>query len=375
MLGSIIVFLLVLSLLVVVHEFGHYVVARLCGIWVEEFGFGIPPRIYGKKIGKTIYSINLFPFGGFVKLHGEMGDEEIAKPQESFIGKPKKTRIAVIFAGVFMNFLLAVVAFAIVYSFTGIPKTTDRVIVTDVAAGSPALEAGVLVGDRIVSVDALAPKTPDEFIKVVETKKGEMIKLTLERSQDGENVVRDFKVTPRVNPPAGQGSLGVTISNTEIYFPPIWQRPFVGAYWGIKESYYWGKTVVEALATTLTQLLHGKAPTDLSGPIGIFAVTTQAANFGLLVLINFIGILSVNLAVFNILPIPALDGGRLLFIAIETFFGRKVLPKVETAIHSIGLIVLILMILAITVKDIVGLVKAGSISKFLDNLTSQSQTK
>jgi len=127
MLSSILIFFVVLSILVIVHEFGHYYLAKKNGIWVEEFGFGLPPRIYGKKIGETVYSINLFPFGGFVRLHGEQEEEGITNPKRAFLNKSKKVRVAVVIAGVVMNFLLAVAAFAVIYSYSGVPRDTGQI--------------------------------------------------------------------------------------------------------------------------------------------------------------------------------------------------------------------------------------------------------
>src|SRR3972149_8192322 len=146
MISSILVFLLVLSILVLVHELGHFIVARKNGVWVEEFGFGLPPRLFGKKIGETLYSVNLFPFGGFVRLHGENSEEDVIYPKRSFSNKNKRTRIAIIAAGVCMNFLLAVVAFGITYSFNGIPKITKDVKIVDIATSSPAQIGGLVVG-------------------------------------------------------------------------------------------------------------------------------------------------------------------------------------------------------------------------------------
>src|SRR3990167_2082033 len=138
MLGSILIFLVVLSILVLVHEFGHYWTAKKNGVWVEEFGFGLPPRVWGKKIGETIYSINLFPFGGFVRLHGESEEEGITNVKRAFLYRNKKTRALIVIAGVVMNFLLAIAAFAVVYSFSGIPRDTGKLKIVDVSAGSPA---------------------------------------------------------------------------------------------------------------------------------------------------------------------------------------------------------------------------------------------
>lgn len=373
MIWSILVFFFVLSLLVIVHEFGHFWVAKKNGIWVEEFGFGLPPRVFGKKIGDTIYSINALPFGGFVRLHGEMtedptpqelrGASGVFKKDRAFITKPLWVKTAVITAGVIMNFLLAIVAFAIAYSFIGIQKETNEVKVLNISTNSPAQLAQILVGDIVKKVDGQEVKSVSEFVAKIEDKKGKKVKLEL---QD-----RTVTVTPRLTPPAGEGALGVTITSTETYFAPVWQRPFLGAYYGTKEALFWGKTVFGGFVNIFTELFHGRSPKDVSGPVGVFAVTSEVAKTGILPLINLIGIISVNLAVLNIIPFPALDGGRLLFIIIEAILGKKVAPKVEGIIHSVGMAILLLLILAITVKDIRGLISAGSISGFLQNMTSK----
>jgi regulator of sigma E protease len=173
---------------------------------------------------------------------------------------------------------------------------------------------------------------------------------------------------PRENPPEGQGPLGFVISSTETFFPPIWQRPFYGIYYGFKEAFIWGTIVIGALVQIISQLLGGEIPKGVAGPVGIFALTSQAASFGMLALVNFVGILSVNLAILNIVPFPALDGGRLLFVGIESLFGRKVIPKAEAIIHAVGMAILLLLLLAITYHDIRRLVTAGSISGFLDSV-------
>jgi regulator of sigma E protease len=361
MIGSILIFLLVLSILVLVHEFGHMIVARKNGVWVEEFGLGIPPRIYGKKIGDTIYSINLFPFGGFCRMHGETSEEGISKPKKAFLNKGKLARVSIVIAGVIMNFLLGIVAFAVVYSFSGIPRESTNVKLVDIAAGSPAQVAGLLVGDVIKSMDGTAITSVNQFVDLVEKDKGKKIILITDQG-------KKLSLTPRANPPAGEGPLGVTLSTTEIYYPPVWQRPFYGVYYGTKDAIFWGKTVITGFATLIGQLFMGKVPNDVSGPVGIFAVTTEATKFGLLSLINFVGILSINLAILNIIPFPALDGGRLLFIGIEAVTGRKVLPKVEATIHMVGMAILMLLILAVTARDVERLIKAGSLTGFIQSV-------
>lgn len=367
MLVSILVFLLVLSILVIVHELGHFIMAKRAGVLVEEFGIGLPfiPKIFGIKIGETVYSIYPLLFGGFVKLHGEQEEEGITDPKRAFLNKNKRTRISVIVAGVVMNFLLAIVAFAIVYSFSGIPKDTHKLKIVDVSSGSPAQVAGVIVGDIVTKVGKDDVDSVDSFVSKVSDQKGKTTNFEILRS--GSTIKLQMK--PRENPPAGEGALGVTITTTEIYFAPVWQRPFYGIYYGFKEAVFWGKTIAFGMWTLVTQLFSGHIPKGVSGPVGIFAVTSEAAKNGILTLINFVGILSVNLAILNVLPFPALDGGRLLFIGIETILGRKVVPKVEALTHSIGMIVLLLLLAAITFHDVAGLISAGSISGFLNSMS------
>jgi regulator of sigma E protease len=368
MLGSILVFLIVLSILILVHELGHFLMARRFGVWVEEFGFGIPPRIIGKKIGETLYSLNFLPFGGFVKLHGESFEEEITDPKRSFMNKSILERLIILVAGVVMNFLLAVVAFAVVYSFSGIPKETKDVRLVDIAQGSPAQIAGLIVGDIVKTVDKEKIESMSAFTKLIEEKKGKRVTLGIERLVEGQKTEKKVTITPRADPPPDEGPLGIVITTTEIYYPPIWQRPFVGAFYGLKDSLYWGKNVILGFAGIFTDLLGGKVPQDLSGPVGIFAITTQAAKMGILSVINFMGVLSINLAILNIIPFPALDGGRVLFVVIEKIMGRKVLPKVEGYIHTVGMIILLILILAITAHDIQRLVVAGSLSNFIESV-------
>lgn len=352
---SILVFLLVLSILVIVHEFGHFIVAKKSGIPVLEFALGLPytPKLWGKKIGETTYSVYPLLFGGFVRLLGEDDGE--------FANRPKLVRSVVIVAGVIMNFVLGIFAFAIVYSFQGVPRDLKNIKVVDISQNSPAFNSGLIVGDTIIKVDGNEMKKVTDFISYVDTKRGQ--KVTIE-NQNSKKIV----VTPRAVPPQGEGPLGVTITTVEIYFPPVWERPFYGIYYGIKEAIFWGQNIASGLWTMVYSLFKGQVPKDVSGPVGIFAVTSEVAKSGILNLINFVGILSINLAILNILPFPALDGGRLLFVFIEGIIGRKVLPKVEAVIHSIGMIILLILILAVTFKDVQKLISSGGISGFINSM-------
>jgi regulator of sigma E protease len=315
-----------------------------------------------------MYSINLLPFGGFVKLHGESFEEEATDPKRSFMGKSIHERLIILVAGVIMNFFLAVLAFAIVYSFSGIPKETKDVKLVDIAQGSPAQIAGLVVGDVVRTVDKEKVETMSVFTKLIEERKGKRVTLGIERIVNGGKEEKKIQVTPRAEPPPDEGPLGVVITTTEIYYPPIWQRPFVGIYYGVQDSLYWGKNVISGFAQIFSDLFKGKVPQDLAGPVGIFAVTSEAAKIGLLAVINFMGVLSINLAILNIIPFPALDGGRALFVIIEKVMGRKVLPKVEGYIHTIGMIILLTLLLAITIHDVRRLVTAGSLSNFIESV-------
>src|SRR3989304_3116698 len=244
MLVNILVFFGVLSLLVLVHELGHFFVAKRAGIWVEEFGFGLPPRIWGKKFKQTLFSLNLLPFGGFVKLHGEGSEEGISKPKRAFLNKSKKARVAVLLAGVVMNFLLGIFAFAIVYSFSGIPREALNVRVVDVVPGSPAQTSGLLFGDVVRKIDKKTVSSTKSFMEEVDRFRGGSVVLEVENDSSGETKSRNITVKPRQDPPSGEGPLGVAISTVEIYYPPVWQRPFYGAYFGFKDAVYWVQTDV-----------------------------------------------------------------------------------------------------------------------------------
>ena len=369
MITSIIVFVAVLSVLILVHELGHFFVAKRSGVWVEEFGFGLPPRVIGKKVGETIYSINLLPFGGFVRLHGENSDEALSDPKRAFLNQNKKKKVAIIVAGVIMNFFLAITAFSISYSFSGIPRQTENVKVVEVAEGSPAADAGLKEGDVVKEIEGKEVKTTEDFINIIEEVKGETVNVVLLR--EGQELTLPTNL--REDPPQGEGAMGVVISSVETYFPPLWQRPFYGVYYGVRDAFYWGEVIIVSFVGMIANLFRGVVPKDVAGPVGIYALTSQAAQFGILALINFVGILSINLAVLNILPFPALDGGRLFFIIIEAIFGKKVLPKVEAITHTVGMAILLLLILAITFQDVRRLIMAGSVSGFIDSLMQSQQ--
>lgn len=348
MLLTTLTFLIILSVLVLVHEGGHFWAAKKAGIKVEEFGFGYPPKIASKKINGTTYSINAIPFGGFVRLYGE--ESHFAKASwDAFFTKSKKARAGVILAGVVANFILAIVCFAIVYSVSGIPTKTSQIKIIGVASDSPAITAGLKEDDVILTIDQVSIMTLADFTQKITDKKGQEIILTLKR----ENQIYSLAVTPRINPPENEGPLGVAITDMEMKKYPLWQMPFRGAIEGLKEAVGWGWLILNSMTMMVINLVaKGVVPKDVAGPIGIFQATSVVAKNGGLMVIQFMGVLSVNLAILNVLPIPAMDGGRLIFIAYEMIARRKPKAKTEQLINMIGIGLLVTLIILVTINDL-----------------------
>ncbi len=358
---QILVFVLMLSVLILVHEYGHFFMAKLFKMRVDEFGIGLPPR--AKKLFTwkgTLFSLNWLPLGGFVKLFGEdMEDPAQASSPEAFFNKPIWQRAGVLTAGVIMNFLLGVFAFGIVYTYLGIPTKTDKVFVVEVGVDTPAEVAGIKVESEIKKITFEKKEVPfigvDGFIKQVEPLKGKEIELTLADKKGQETTV---KIVPRLSPPEGQGALGVALSNIEMKMYPIWQRPFRGMVVGVTEAWAWGKEIATNLGTLLWGIITGKGvPKDVAGPIGIYQVSKQVYKIGWVAVLQFMAILSVNLAILNIMPFPALDGGRLFFLGVEMIIGKKLKNKVEGYVHTTGMVFLLGLMVLITVRDVIKLIR------------------
>lgn len=338
-----------LSFLVLVHELGHYLLAKKFGIKVDEFGLGFPPRVIGRKIGETVYSLNAIPIGGFVRLHGE--DDQVKTDQNrAYYNKAKGVRAAVVVAGVTANFLLAVLAFSIVAY-----NTAGYVRLAKIQPDSPALAAGLQEGDVVLKADGNEIFQLDQFQAYVSAKAGEELTLEIQKP-DGAQVTT--KTTPRKEPPEGQGPLGVGLKLEQ--YSGV-NRFLMSAKHGVDQTFFWVKITFEGVRIIATDLFSGRAPEGVSGPVGILRVTGEVAKFGLISLLNLLGVISVNLAVINLLPIPALDGGRLLFIIVETLFGRRVLPTFEKYAHTVGFVVLISLILLVTFRDVSGWLSGSDI--------------
>lgn len=361
-----ITFILILSVLVIIHELGHYTVARLMGVHVLEFGFGLPPRLWGKKIKGTLYSVNWLPIGGFVKLAGEDAediDEERAKIKSReerglyFWAKSRGQRALILSAGVFMNFFLAVLITAFLLT-RGIIEPTKIVHIETISPNSPAAAAGLKEQDVISGIQF----TEKNALKTVELHDSQTLidsvkqlagtSMTLFIVRDGKPLT--VSLIPRITPPKGEGPLGVAVSNLEKHRYPLSKAPLMAVK--INGERVW--MMLSSLGSVIAKLVTGQpiAGGEIAGPIGIAQVTGQAVRYGLDAVLEFMSILSLNLAVLNILPFPALDGGRLAFVIADKF-GKKARPAVERMIHQIGMIILMALILLVTVNDILRIVR------------------
>ena len=343
---SLILFAIVLSILVFVHEFCHFLAAKKSGVDVEEFGFGLPPRLFGKKFKGTIYSINLLPVGGFVRLKGESGETLGFGDQGSFESASKKNRVFIITAGVLGNLIFAFFIFLFLY-IAGYPRFVGQVIIDGINKDSPAEKAGIKTGDTIVKVDRLIVDGASDLVSYTTSHKEQGIELTIVR--DGQQSV--FSITPRANPPSGEGPLGVKLMTrgSVVYDKySIIEAP-LRALKEVGRSVY---LVLFGFFGMLRTLFSFNVPQGVTGVVGIYKLTQEASGIGFRVLLQFVALLSVNLFVFNILPLPALDGGRLLFIFIETIFKKKISPRIENTVNSLGLAILLAIFVLITISDI-----------------------
>ena len=353
-----IAFIIILSVLIFVHELGHFLTAKKFGIKVEEFGFGFPPKIFGIKRGETVYSLNLLPFGGFVKIFGEDGQEKQNK--RSFGSKRIWQRTSVLLAGPAMNLLLAILLLSLGFMI-GLPWSIEdsegvsgaKVQITQIASNSPAQAAGIKTGDVVLGSSGLSGKIESldkvgDLQNFIEDNKGQEVLLNLKRGQD----VLTIKLTPRINPPSDEGAMGVGLARvSSISFP------WYSAIWeGAKMAFNLTWLTISSLFYLVWQLFSsGHAGESVTGPVGIYSITGQAAQMGFVYLLQLAALISINLGVINALPFPALDGGRVLFLIIEKIKRSPVSERVERTIHSAGFIFLILLMIAVSFRDIVKL--------------------
>ena len=341
-----------LSLLILGHEAGHFFVAKLFGLKVDEFGFGFPPRIFAIKRGETEYSFNWLPFGGFVKIGGERGEMALGdtlkgnkkstaeRGEKLFYAQPAWKKSLIMLAGVAINFIIGWILISVVL-MVGTPQT---LVITGIQPDSPAATAGIMSGDVVKGYT-----NSQSFIDYINAHRGEPTQIAVLRN----NKEMDFTVTPRVTTTADQGAVGVELAaggtTREPFFPALWD--------GLQSSVLLLWLTIGAFGTLIAQLFaHASLLPGVVGPVGIFSMAEETGKIGLMYLIQLLGIISINLTVVNCLPLPALDGGRFLMVIIEKIKGSAIPEKFEAWVNGIGFAMLLILVLLLTIRDIRGLV-------------------
>ena len=364
----------------IIHEFGHFIIAKKFGVRVDEFGIGYPPRIFGKKFGETIYSVNWIPLGAFVRIYGEEGGLDDYK---SFSNLKIWKRVLIIIGGVAAFWLASIIIFSIVFAMGADLPVGDQDVaglnnpqikVISVSQNSPASQAGLEVGDTLLQISSARYESAESETEVLQLNKikdfqdftkahaGEQVGLKLQRG----GKIFDVSFSPRVNPPAGEGVVGVglermasLIEKTSWYMAPVK---------GVTYTWQTTVTALQGLYSLFSDLILGKgapAGASFAGPLGITVFLANAASYGLGFFLYFIGTISVFIAIFNLFPIPALDGGKLVFLLIEKIKGKPVSVKVEQWITLIFFVILIALSIFITIKF--------DIPRFTDFLKSSLQ--
>jgi len=326
--------LLILSLLILVHEWGHFLAAKKAGIQVYEFSIGMGPAIISRVRGETKYSIRLLPIGGYVKMAGmEPGDENNPK---GFNKKSIFQRAAVVSAGSLMNFLLAVVLFVFVFTVIGIPS--DSNVVGEVMPSSPAEEAGIKPGDKILAIEDKKINNWNDLVEIIHKNPEKRLHMVVQR----ENLKFTVSIVPYLDKERNIGLIGIKQSVER-------QDLLNSIYLGINNAL----NVIFMIILGFAKMIIGEIPAEVAGPVGIVTIIGDVARFGLANILNFTAVLSLNLGLINLFSIPALDGSRLMFILIEWLRGKPIDPQKENFIHFIGFAILILIMLIITYQDIV----------------------
>ena len=348
----------VFGVLILVHEFGHFVTAKWAGIRVDEFALGFPPRLLSFKRGETTYSLNALPIGGYVRMPGENGettDENGNYDDRTFAAKSPGKRAIVLLAGVTMNMILAIVCFTVAEA---VGQMNYASAVGTVAKGSPAAAAGILPHDRIVSINGQNTTSFTDVYTatnaaICASSKAKTVPIDVVVIHQGSSTSTSLRVNALVSPPAGQGHLGITGDATQTYNSkvPLWEAPVRG----VQDV----GGVVGATASGISQVVSGCLPVSqaVMGPVGIVNTTGEVASTiptnGWYLMLYLVGALSVSLAIVNLLPIPALDGGRVLFIGIEVLRrGKRISPEREGLVNLIGMAALLFLMLLVTINDV-----------------------
>lgn len=334
---TVIATIFVFGLLVFVHELGHFITAKFVGMRVDEFAIGFGPSIWSEKRGETLYSLRIIPLGGYNKIAGMDPDEE--QDEKSFNSKPILSRMLVIIAGSGMNFLLPIILFFTVFMAAGIDTASTQPIIGSIMPDRPAQRAGLLAGDKIIGVNGSAIDAWPQFVKSIQESPDKS--LTIEFERDGKKSI--VQVMPEYDAKANRGILGV-VPQINNYQPSV----FESIWLSIKQTYL----ISVAMITGIVQMVTGKIAAEVAGPIGVAQMAGQVAQLGIMPLLQFTAFLSINLGLINLLPVPVLDGGHVVTLAVEGIRGKPLNKDKMQIIQMIGFSLLILLMILATFKDI-----------------------
>ncbi len=322
--------LFVFGVLVTVHEFGHFITAKMTGMRVDEFAIGFGPNIFQKKYGETLYSLRIIPLGGYNKIAGMEPDEPA--DEGAFKSKPIPARMLVILAGALMNFLLPVILFTGIFAVNGMDVPVNKPVLGSVMPGKAAIEAGLQPGDSIIAVGGKKVSTWNDMVIELNSYGENEVTLTVERN----GTVKDYAMTPEYDKEYGKALVGIS--------PQLEHRAF-GIFESLEMGFKYTQYIMVMMIDGLYKIVTGAAPADVTGPIGIAKIAGEAAENGFMPLLSLVAILSINLGIINLLPLPALDGGHFVLLILEALRGKPLGEKAATMIQSIG----VCLILSLTV--------------------------
>lgn len=347
---NLLLFILFFGAMLFLHELGHYLTAKLFKIKVEEFGFGFPPRIIKLfKFRETDFTLNWIPFGGFVRLAGDT-DPSV---QGGFAAAKPLARIGVLLGGPVMNLIFGVFIFSMIFNQVGVPDYS-RVVVSAVSANSPAEMAGIQTGDIISEVNQTTIDSTDALVEIIQANKGKEIELVLLRGD--ETIIT--QAVPRVDPPPNEGSLGIAMTN------PLVETSWVNTVPLAAKATYQQASEIFAMPGRLIRNEIPKEQARVVGPVGIYSMFDAAREqdqknadpsnpFSTTLTLQLMGVITIGIGLTNLFPIPAVDGGRILFILPELLFRKRIPPKYENVVHTLGFVLLLILMFYVTAQDII----------------------
>lgn len=348
-----IIAILAFGLLVFIHELGHFIFAKIFGVYVEKFSIGFGPKLFGKRIGDTEYLICAIPLGGYVKMYGEQSDEPLDESlkDRAFNNKKLYQKSLIVFAGPLFNYILAVFLFWIVF-IKGVPSL--KPVIGELSENMPAKIAGLQVGDEIVSINGFTIKSWDEMADFIKKSPGKPLDIVYKRGDKTFNI----QITPQKSP--SKNIFGESIEVGLLGIKPSGEKVHIS--YGISEALWKGflkcYDIVELTIIGILKMFQQVIPADnIGGPIMIFQMTKEAASFGLVPLLTFVALISINLAILNLLPVPVLDGGHLLIYLIEAIIGRPLSEKAKTIAMKVGMSLLLLLMVFAFYNDIMRIFK------------------